>query len=84
MRNRTKEGGFGTSTEFMRHLVRKDREALAEKQLEERLVEGLNSGRSRVPAKDFFKRMHSLIDDVAVEKKPGRRNGKATRSASRG
>lgn len=81
VRNRTKEGGFGTPTEFMRHLIRKDQEDRAEKDLEKRLLEGIKSGRSRVPVKAFFKRMHTLIDEVAAEK--GRRNGKATRSASR-
>ncbi len=28
VRHRTKEGGFGTPTEFMRHLIRKDQEGL--------------------------------------------------------
>src|SRR5881296_2489415 len=84
VRSRTKEGGFGTPTEFMRHLIRRDRQELAEKELEQRLLEGIKSGRSRVPAKAFFERMYRLIDEVAAEKGTGRRNGKATRSASRG
>jgi antitoxin ParD1/3/4 len=84
VKTRTKEGGFGTPTEFMRHLIRKDRDERTEKELEERLLHGLKSGRSRVPAKAFFERMHAMIDTVAAEKRKVRRNGKATRSASRG
>lgn len=84
VRDRTKRGGFGTPTEFMRHLIRKDQEERAEKELEQRLLEGLRSGRSRMPVKTFFKRMHTMIDEVAEEKRRKGRNGKATRSASRG
>ena len=83
VRHRTKAGGFGTPTEFMRHLIRKDQEGLAERELEERLLEGLRSPRSRVPVRSFFKRMHALIHQVAEEKRGKRQHGKATRSASR-
>jgi putative addiction module CopG family antidote len=84
VRSRTKEGGFGTPTEFLRHLIRKDREQHAERELEQRLLEGLKSGRSRVLAKAFFERMHALVDRVAAEKGTKGRNGKATRSTARG
>jgi len=84
VRDRTKRGGFGTPTEFMRHLIRKDQEERAEKELEQRLLEGLKSGRSRVPVKTFFERMHTMIDGVAEEKRRRGQHGKAARSASRG
>lgn len=86
VRSRTKAGGFGTPTEFMRHLIRKDQEERLERDLEERLVAGLKSGRSRVPAKKFFERMHKLVDQVSEVKrrKAKGRSGKATRSAARG
>lgn len=84
VRDRTKEGGFGTPTEFMRHLIRKDQEGRAERELEKRLLEGVRSPRSRVPVEKFLKRMHALIDQVAEEKRGKGRNGKATRSAARG
>lgn len=84
VKDRTKEGGFGTPTEFMRHLIRKDLDERAERELEKRILEGLKSPRSRVSTKMFFKRMHALIDKVAEEKRRGRQNGKATRSAARG
>jgi len=83
VRHRTKEGGFGTPTEFMRHLIRRDREGRTERELEQRLLEGLKSARSRVPVKTFFQRMHALIDRVAAERQRKGRNGKATRSAAR-
>jgi hypothetical protein len=51
---------------------------------QKRLLEGVKSPRSRVQAKTFFKRMHALIDEVAEQRQRKRRNGKATRSASRG
>jgi len=84
VRDRTREGGFGTPTEFMRHLIRKDREQQAERELEQRLLAGLKSPRSRVPVRTFFERMHAMIDEVAEEKREKRRNGKAVRSAVRG
>jgi antitoxin ParD1/3/4 len=84
VRRRTREGGFGTPTEFMRHLIRKDQEQRAERELEQRLLAGLGSPRSRVPVKTFFKRMHALIDQVAEERRRKGRNGKATGSAAGG
>jgi antitoxin ParD1/3/4 len=83
VRRRTKQGGFGTPTEFMRHLIRQDRDTRAERQLEQRLIEGLKSPRSREPVKTFFERMHALVDEVAKERRGKGRNGKATRSAAR-
>jgi len=67
----------------MRHLIRRDREGRTERELEQRLLEGLKSARSRVPVKTFFQRMHALIDRVAAERQRKGRNGKATRSAAR-
>jgi antitoxin ParD1/3/4 len=84
VRSRTKERGFGTPTEFLRHLIRRDKEEGVQRELEQRLLEGLESPRSRVPAKTFFKRMHALIDQVAEERGRKGRNAKATRSAARG
>jgi antitoxin ParD1/3/4 len=84
VRHRTKAGGFGTPTEFLRHLIRKDQDERAQRELEARLLEGLKSPRSRVAPKTFFKRMHALIDGIAEGKGRKGRNGKATGSAARG
>lgn len=85
VRHRTKAGGFGTPTEFLRHLIRKDQDEHAHRELEARLLEGLKSPRSRVTSKTFFRRVHALIDEVAEDKRKKGRNGTtATRSAARG
>ena len=84
VRRRTRDGGFGTPTEFMRDLIRRDRDAEAEAEIGKRLLEGLKGPRSRVAEKTFFKRMHALIDQVAEQGRSKGRNGKATRSTSRG
>src|SRR2546425_1068501 len=74
VRHRTKAGGFGTPTEFLRHLIRKDQDERARRELEARLLEGLKSPRSRVAPKTYFKRMHALIDEVAKDKRKKGRN----------
>jgi antitoxin ParD1/3/4 len=84
VRRRTKDGGFGTPTEFMRDLIRRDRDAQAEVAIEKQLLDGMNSPRSRVGDREFFRRMHALIDQVAERTKSKARNGKAARSTSRG
>jgi len=84
VRTRTKEGGFGTPTEFMRHLIRQDREERAERELERSLLDGLESGRSRGAAKTFFKRMRALVDEVAAKKRKKKGSGKTARSTARG
>ena len=48
---RTKKGGFGTPTEYVRHLIRKDKEDAAERELERLVLEGIKSGRSRADIK---------------------------------
>ncbi len=41
---RTEEKGFSTPTEYVRQLIREDRERATQEQLEELLVQGLQSG----------------------------------------
>lgn len=84
VRQRTRDGGFGTPTEFMRDLIRRDRDAQGEVEIERRLLEGVKSPRSRVGKREFFRRMHALIDEVAERTRGQGRNGKATRSTARG
>jgi hypothetical protein len=55
-----------------------------ERDIEHRLLEGIASGRSRMPAAKFFERMHVLVDRVAAESPKQGRRAKATRSAKRG
>ncbi len=83
VRQRTKAGGFGTPTEFMRDLIRRDRDAQSEAEIERRLLEGAKSPKSRIGEREFFRRMHALIDQVAERTTDRARNGKAGRSTSR-
>jgi antitoxin ParD1/3/4 len=75
---RTDKGGFGTPTEYVRHLIRKDRDEEAERELERLLLEGLKSGNAKGDVKGLFKRLHARVDEL--ERK---RNGKAARSKTR-
>jgi antitoxin ParD1/3/4 len=44
---RTKAEGYGTASEYFRHLVREDQKRVARKELEASLLEALDSGPSR-------------------------------------
>lgn len=48
-----KAGGYGSTSEYVRELIRKDQIAKAELQLRDMLMEGLNSGPG-IPADQFF------------------------------
>lgn len=38
------KGGFGSASEYVRHVLREERKRLAQELLEEMLMEGINSG----------------------------------------
>ena len=61
---RTSEGGFGTPTEYVRHLIRQDREAAAQRSLEAKLLRAMRSGNARGNVSDFFKRLHKRVDEI--------------------
>ena len=48
-----KTGGYGSTSDYVRALIRKDQVTKAEEQLREMLMEGLNSGPG-IPADQFF------------------------------
>ncbi|MFQ5665681.1 MAG: type II toxin-antitoxin system ParD family antitoxin [Candidatus Binatia bacterium] len=77
---RTKKGGFGTPTEYVRHLIRKDRDEESARELERLLLEGLKSGNAVGDVKGLFKRLHARVDELEAERK---RNGKAARPKTR-
>jgi antitoxin ParD1/3/4 len=82
---RTKKGGFGTPTEYVRHLIRKDKEEAAERELEQLVLEGIRSGRSRTDLKTFLKRMHRRVDEIEAQRKQAKgKGGKTARTNSRG
>ena len=76
----TDKGGFGTPTEYVRHLIRKDRDQEAERELERLLLEGLTSRDARGDVKALFKRLHARVDELEAGRK---RNGKAARPKAR-
>lgn len=77
---RTQRGGFGTPTEYVRHLIRKDRDEDQQRQLERFLLEGLESGNARGDVRALFKRLHARVDELEAERT---RNGKAARPKAR-
>ncbi|MEO0011849.1 MAG: hypothetical protein RLZZ535_238 [Cyanobacteriota bacterium] len=63
-------GGYSTTSEYIRQLIRQDRQQKAEKQLEQLLLEGLNSGEATpMTAKDW-----AAIRQVVTDKIAGRKN----------
>jgi antitoxin ParD1/3/4 len=77
---RTENGGFETPTEYVRHLIRKDRDEEQERELERLLLEGLESGSAKGSVKALFKKLHARVDELEAERKRG---GKAARSKAR-
>src|SRR2546429_9581093 len=74
--HRTREGGFGTPTEYVRHLIRRDRDEEAQRRLERLLLEGLQSGTARGGGKGLFKRLHKRGDELGAERKGRAGEGK--------
>jgi len=79
---RTAEGGFGTPTEYVRHLIRRDKETDTEREFERLVLEGIKSGRSRTDPRRFLARLHKRIDAIEQERKG--KGGKTARSHARG
>jgi len=77
---RTGKGGFGTPTEYVRHLIRRDRDEQGERELERLLLEGLKSGNAKGDVKALFRRLHRRVDELEAER---RGNDKAARPKAR-
>jgi antitoxin ParD1/3/4 len=77
---RTKRGGFGTPTEYVRHLIRKDRDYASERELEQLLLEGLKSGNARGDVTALFKQLHQRVDEIEAVRK---QNGTTARPKAR-
>ncbi|PSB12728.1 type II toxin-antitoxin system ParD family antitoxin [Pleurocapsa sp. CCALA 161] len=62
-------GGYSTTSEYIRQLIRQDRQQKAEKQLEQLLLEGLNSGEATpMTAKDWAEIRQAVTDKIAARK----------------
>jgi len=81
---RTKQGGFSTPTEYVRHLIREDQRREADRRIEELFLDGVRSGRASGSVEDLFKRLHKFVDERRGEQPRMRGNGKAARSHTRG
>ncbi len=59
---RTKQGYFGTPSEYLRHLVRQDIQRGQDiQEMENYLSEGIRSGRSRYAAEEIFDNAKKLV-----------------------
>ena len=62
-------GDYSTTSEYIRQLIRQDRQQKAEKQLEQLLLEGLNSGEATpMTAKDWAEIRQVVTDKIAARK----------------
>lgn len=68
------EGGYGSASEFVRELIRKDAKERAEDKLQAMLLEGLDSGPPIRGSKKFFTELRARIDELSAPKR--RKGGK--------
>ncbi len=62
-------GGYSTTSEYIRQLIRQDSQQKAEKQLEQLLLEGLNSGETTpMTGKDWAEIRQAVTDKIAARK----------------
>ncbi|MEO6027735.1 MAG: type II toxin-antitoxin system ParD family antitoxin [Candidatus Binatia bacterium] len=67
--DRTKAGGFGTPTEYVRPLIRKDRDEAGQRLLTEQLTRGRESREAKGDVKALFRRVQAHVDRVERESK---------------
>ena len=51
------KGGFGTASEYIRHLIREAQKDAAQNRLEQLLLEGLDSGTPIVADEEYWRRL---------------------------
>ena len=64
--HRVTVGGYGTTSEYLRELIREDRKRIADEKLEELLMEGINSGEAKPLVPDFWEKLWHKIDDKSA------------------
>jgi antitoxin ParD1/3/4 len=55
-------GGYGTSSEYLRELIREDKKRKAQERLETLLLEGLESGEAIPVTPEFWKELWARVD----------------------
>ncbi len=63
-------GHYGTTSEYLRELIREDKKRKAQERLEALLLEGLESGDSVAVTPDFWKELWARVD-ARKKEKPG-------------
>jgi antitoxin ParD1/3/4 len=66
---RTEKGSFGTPTEYVRHLIREDQKREAQRQLEAKLIEGLDSELSDESLEEFLDGLRKRVGAAARKKR---------------
>ena len=56
------DGGYGTTSEYMRELIREDRKRKAQERLETLLLEGLDSGDPIPITPEFWQELWARVD----------------------
>lgn len=64
-------GGYGTSSEYLRELIREDKKRKAQEHLETLLIEGLESGEPVPVGPDFWNTLWARVDSRRKEKRSG-------------
>ena len=65
-------GGYGTTSEYLRELIREDRKRRAQEHLEALLLEGLESGDSVPVTPEFWKELWARADARKEKRHEGR------------
>lgn len=73
---RVAEHGYGSASEYMRELIRRDKESHGQEELERKLLEGLDSGPMGPFRPGFFEKLRERIDSAAA--RAGARKPKKT------
>ena len=68
-----RSGGYGNASEYIRELIREDQKRKAEGRLEERLLEGLNSGRVVEVTPEYWAKKKQALLARASRRSPRRR-----------
>jgi antitoxin ParD1/3/4 len=67
--SQVQSGNYSTVSEFMRELVRREQKERLREQLEQRLLEGLNSGEGIESTPEMWRDLHQEVRELAQNMK---------------
>jgi antitoxin ParD1/3/4 len=79
--SQVESGSYSSVSEFMRELLRRELREREREQIEQKLLDGLNSGESIEATPQMWRKLRQEAREAARKKKP--RNGRPTRISSR-